>query len=90
MEYGGYRLANLYKDAEKDIIDDLKDEVVYLKKKLKQYQYREDDFEEEIGDMTVKNDNLKREMEKADVKNDNLKREMEKADEKLSELNKII
>ena len=65
MEYKGYRLMNLYKDAEKDIIDDMKDEIKYLKQKVKEYNYRENEFENEMDAVTLENKNLKREFAKS-------------------------
>ena len=38
-------MKNLYKDAENDIIDDLKDEIKYLKQKIKEHKQREEGFE---------------------------------------------
>ena len=55
MEYKGYRFDNLYRD----IIDELKDEMVSLKKKMKDYKYREEDLEDEFGDMSKENKKLK-------------------------------
>ena len=64
MEYKGYRFDNLYRDAENDIIDDLKDEVNYLKRKLKEYKCREASFENEMDILTNENDKFKRDIEK--------------------------
>ena len=58
-------MNNLYKDAEKDIIDDLKDEIKYLKQKIKDYKYREEEFENEMDSATLENKNLKMELAKS-------------------------
>ena len=55
---------NLYKEAEKDIIDDLKDEVNYLKRKLKEYKCSEEAFENEMDVAESENKNLKQELDK--------------------------
>ena len=64
MAYQGYRLMNLYKDAEKDIIDDLKDEITFLKRKIKENKSREDAIESEIDVVEGENKNLRRELDK--------------------------
>ena len=64
MEYKGYRFDNLYRDAENDIIDELKDEVVYLKKKMKDYNHRENNLEDELGEVSNENKKLKNEIKK--------------------------
>ena len=64
MDYRGYRLSTLYKDAEKDIIDDLKDEINYLKKKVKKNKSREETIESEIDVVKCGNKNLRRELGK--------------------------
>ena len=65
MEYKGYRLNNLYKEAENDIIDDLKEEVNYLKRKIKEYKGREEYFENEMDIVTNESKGFKRDLEKA-------------------------
>ena len=60
MEYKGYRLNNLYRDAENDIIDDLKDEVKFLKQKIKEYKDREEGFETEMDTVTCENEIVKK------------------------------
>ena len=84
MEYKGYRFDGLYKEAEKDIIDELKDEVAYLKKKINNNKYREEDLEDELGEMSYKKGKLEKEMErivresieiKKDVKEQRIKEE---------------
>ena len=64
MEYKGYRLNNLYRDAENDIIDDLKDEVKFLKQKIKEYKDREEGFETEMDTVTCENEIVKKELDK--------------------------
>ena len=64
MDYNGFRFNNLYKEAERDVIDDLKDEVVCLKKKIKHCKYREEDLEEEISDLSQKKDKLEKDIER--------------------------
>ena len=64
MDYRGYRLSTLYKDAENDIIDDLKDEINYLKKKVKENKSREETIESEIDVVECENKNLRRELGK--------------------------
>ena len=49
MAFKGYKLNNLYKDAENDIIDDLKDELNHYKKRIKEFKYREEHMEEDGG-----------------------------------------
>ena len=49
MEFKGLRIDGLYKAAEKDVIDDWKDEVEYLKKKIKHWKYRGGDLEDELN-----------------------------------------
>ena len=55
---------NLYKDAENDIIDDLKNENKYLKQKIKEYKDREEGYENKMDDVTYENNIMKRELEK--------------------------
>ena len=64
MEYKSYRFNNLYQEAEKDIIDDLKNEIDYLKKKMKQYKYREEELEEELRDLDHKKEKLEMDIQK--------------------------
>ena len=68
MEYKGYRLNNLYRDAENDIIDDLKDEVKYLKQKIKECKYREEGFEKEMDAVTCENKITINELDKTKMK----------------------
>ena len=56
MEYG-FRLNNLCKNAEKDIIDDVKNEIKYLKQKVKDYKYREEESENETVAVALENKN---------------------------------
>ena len=70
---------NLYKDAENDIIDDLKDEENNHERKLKEYKYREEYFENEIEILSDENARFKRELE-------NTKKEMIDAKETLQEI----
>ena len=65
MEYKGYRLNDLYKEAENYIIDDLKDEVNYLKRKIKEYKGREESFEHEMDIVRNENIGCKMDLEKA-------------------------
>ena len=64
MAYQGYILMNLYKDAENDIIDDLKNENKYLKQKIKEYKHREEDLEDELSDRSHESKWLNNEIEK--------------------------
>ena len=82
MDYKGYKLNNLYREAENDIIDDLKDEVSYLKRKIKEYQCREESFENEIDIVTNENKGLKKDFE-------NVKKELIDTKETLKEIEKM-
>ena len=80
--YNGYRLNNLYKEAEKDIIDDLKDEINHLKKKMKDYKQREDNMEDELGDMSYDNKKLKKEIEKVFEESNKIRKSLEERQNK--------
>ena len=82
MEYKGYRLMNLYQDAEKDIIDDMKGEIKYLKQKVKEYNYRENKFENDMDIIQDENKRFKRELEKT-------RKELIDAKETLQEIEKM-
>ena len=49
MDFKGYRLDGLYRVAVKDVIDNLKYEIKYLKKKIKHDKYRDEDLEDYIN-----------------------------------------
>ena len=50
---------------EKDlIIDDMRDELSYLRRKLKESKYREEDLEDEVGDVTYTKEKLEAEIDK--------------------------
>ena len=46
------------------IIDDMKDELAYLRRKLKESKYREEDLEDEVGDVTYTKEKLEAEIDK--------------------------
>ena len=77
MEYKGYRFDNLYKEAERDIIDELKEETEYLKKKIKHYKYREEDLEDEINELSQKKGQLENDIETVVKESIKLKRNLE-------------
>ena len=77
MEYKSYRFNTLYQEAEKDIIDDLKNEIEYLKKKMKQYKYREEDMEEELRDLDHKKEKLEMDLQKIVKEKELLKSNLE-------------
>ena len=50
-------------DHEKDVlIDDLKEELHYIKKKIKQYKYSEETFENEMDLVECENKNLRKDL----------------------------
>ena len=52
-------------DHEKDVlIDDLKEELHYIKKKIKQYKYSEETFENEMNLVECENKNLRKDLDK--------------------------
>ena len=59
-----HHLGSKTSDERELIIDDMKDEVSYLRRKLKESKYREEDLEDEIGDVTYKKEKLELEMDK--------------------------
>ena len=77
MDYNGFRFNNLYKEAERDVIDDLKDEVVCLKKKIKHCKYREEDLEEEISNLSQKKHKLENDIERIMNESTKMKRNLE-------------
>ena len=73
---------NRYKGAKNDIIDDMKDEIKYLKQKAKEYNYRENEFENDMDIVQDENKRFKRELEKT-------RKELIDAKETLQEIEKM-
>ena len=63
MEYEKSRCDGRDAFDKNDLIEDLKDEVNYLKKKVKLYKCSEEEFENEMHVIESKNKNLKKELE---------------------------
>ena len=63
MEFEESRYDRRNAKEKEYLIDDLKDEVSYLKEKNKQYKFREEGFENEMDAVTLEIDNLKRELD---------------------------
>ena len=64
MNNKGYSLTNRNNHSEKDIIDDLKAEINYLKGKIKENKSREDTIEREIDAVEDENKHLRKELDK--------------------------
>ena len=70
-------------DHEKDVlIDDLKEELHYIKKKIKQYKYSEETFENEMDLVECENKNLRKDLEK-------VKKELSEAKDHIKEFESL-